>query len=62
MNNKLLTPILAILITFPTLLLAQKHNVVNASISLRNQELSDAKKYILGYHVLIYIHDSLGKI
>ena len=46
MNNKLLTPILAILITFPTLLLAQKHNVVNASISLRNQELSDAKKYI----------------
>ena len=31
---------------FTTLLLAQKHNIVNASIALKNSNLSEAKQYI----------------
>ena len=35
-----------VLVLFTNLISAQKHNVVNASIALRNEEYSDAKKYI----------------
>jgi DNA-binding SARP family transcriptional activator len=35
-----------VLTVITTLTFAQKHNVVNASIALRNEEYSDAKKYI----------------
>jgi len=35
-----------VLTVITTLIFAQKHNVVNASIALRNEEYSDAKKYI----------------
>jgi len=39
--------ILTLVLTIITALtFAQKHNVVNASIALRNEEYSDAKKYI----------------
>jgi len=35
-----------VLVLFTNLISAQKHNVVNASIALRNEEYVDAKKYI----------------
>ena len=35
-----------IIVLFTNLITAQKHNVVNASIALRNEEFIDAKKYI----------------
>ena len=38
--------ILLVLVLFTNLTFAQKHNVVNASIALRNEEYVDAKKYI----------------
>jgi len=44
MKNVLLTLLLLLVIT--TLTFAQSHNVVNASIALRNEEFVDAKKYI----------------
>ena len=37
---------LLVLIFFTNILSAQKHNIVNASIALRNEEYVDAKKYI----------------
>ena len=44
MNKK---NILIILCTvFTSVLMAQKHNIVNASIALKNENFSDAKKYI----------------
>ena len=44
MNKK---NILIILFTvFTSVLMAQKHNIVNASIALKNENFSDAKKYI----------------
>jgi len=35
-----------VLVLFTNLIYAQKHNIVNASIALRNEEYVDAKKYI----------------
>ena len=35
-----------IIVLFTNLITAQQHNVVNASIALRNEEFIDAKKYI----------------
>jgi len=43
MKNVLLT---LLLLVITTLTFAQSHNVVNASIALRNEEFVDAKKYI----------------
>ena len=37
---------LLVLILFTNIISAQKHNIVNASIALRNEEYVDAKKYI----------------
>ena len=37
---------LLVLVLFTNIISAQKHNVVNASIALRNEEYVDAKKYI----------------
>jgi hypothetical protein len=37
---------LLVLVLFTNIIFAQKHNVVNASIALRNEEYVDAKKYI----------------
>ena len=37
---------LLVLIFFTNIISAQKHNIVNASIALRNEEYVDAKKYI----------------
>ena len=38
--------ILLVLILYTNIISAQKHNIVNASIALRNEEYVDAKKYI----------------
>jgi len=35
-----------VFVLFTNLIYAQKHNIVNASIALRNEEYADAKKYI----------------
>ena len=44
MSKKAISILVLTVIT--TLTFAQKHNVVNASIALRNEEYADAKKYI----------------
>ena len=44
MNKKIILIILCTV--FTSVLMAQKHNIVNASIALKNENFSDAKKYI----------------
>ena len=44
MNKKIILIILCTV--FTSVLMAQKHNIVNASIALKNENYSDAKKYI----------------
>ena len=44
MNRKIL--LILFCTFFCTILVAQKHNIVNASIALKNENFSDAKKYI----------------
>ncbi len=46
MKKKIFIALLSSFIVMPTLLLAQKHNVQNAAIALRNQKFADAKQYI----------------
>ena len=44
MNKKIILIILCTV--FTSVIMAQKHNIVNASIALKNENYSDAKKYI----------------
>ena len=44
MNKKII--LITLCIVFTSVLMAQKHNIVNASIALKNENFSDAKKYI----------------
>ena len=51
MNKKIIFTLCSILICF--IAVAQKHNIVNASIALRNENYSEAKNYIdMGYNLL----------
>ena len=38
--------IIVILVAISTITFAQKHNIVNASIALRNENYAEAKQYI----------------
>jgi tetratricopeptide (TPR) repeat protein len=44
MNKKII--LITLCTVFTSVLMAQKHNIVNASIALKNENFSDAKKYI----------------
>jgi len=44
MNKKII--LITLFTVFTSVLMAQKHNIVNASIALKNENFSDAKKYI----------------